>query len=215
MGRREHEPAHDDATLLPGLTVGIDAYLKRARDFLDDGQFGEAVVFSQLNYAHGRSKGIEAKLAYRRGGFSGYLNVSANRTLVRDVVSNGYLFDDAAEFDYIAKHDIYSDDAQLYSASAGAAYRVQGTLLSVAGLYGSGLRSGFANQDHVPAYAQFDVAAARDFDVGRAGKPLTARVSIVNLFDRSYLLRSGDGVGEFAPQYGPRRGILVSLSQRL
>jgi outer membrane receptor protein involved in Fe transport len=38
-------------------------------------------------------------------------------------------------------------------------------------------------------------------------------LSVVNLFDRSYVLRSGTGIGEFAPQYGPRREIFGELTQ--
>jgi outer membrane receptor protein involved in Fe transport len=40
------------------------------------------------------------------------------------------------------------------------------------------------------------------------------RLSVINLFDRSYLLRAATGVGEFAPQYGPRRGLFVELNQQ-
>jgi outer membrane receptor protein involved in Fe transport len=43
---------------------------------------------------------------------------------------------------------------------------------------------------------------------------LTLRLSVINLFDRSYLLRAATGVGEFAPQYGPRRGIFAELDQK-
>jgi hypothetical protein len=57
-----------------------------------------------------------------------------------------------------------------------------------------------------------NVAVAREFDLWRSDSPYTVRLSIVNLLDKSYLLRSGDGIGEFAPQYGPRRGIFISLS---
>jgi outer membrane receptor protein involved in Fe transport len=38
-------------------------------------------------------------------------------------------------------------------------------------------------------------------------------LSIVNLFDRSYVLRAATGVGEFAPQYGPRRGLFAEINQ--
>ena len=38
--------------------------------------------------------------------------------------------------------------------------------------------------------------------------------TVVNLLDTLYLLRSGDGVGEFAPQYGPRRGLYATLTQK-
>jgi outer membrane receptor protein involved in Fe transport len=42
---------------------------------------------------------------------------------------------------------------------------------------------------------------------------LSVRVSVNNLFDRSYLLRAATGVGEFAPQYGPRRGAFLGFTQ--
>ena len=45
-----------DQKLLPGLTVGADAYLKIATDLLDDGQFGQAVVVLGLvRFLGGRS----------------------------------------------------------------------------------------------------------------------------------------------------------------
>ena len=53
-----------DQTVLPGLTVGVDGYYKDARDLLDDGQFGAAVVLTQFNYARGYSEGGEAKARY-------------------------------------------------------------------------------------------------------------------------------------------------------
>jgi hypothetical protein len=40
------------------------------------------------------------------------------------------------------------------------------------------------------------------------------RVSAINLFDRVYVLRAATGVGEFAPQYGPRRGIFGEITQQ-
>jgi outer membrane receptor protein involved in Fe transport len=51
-----------DQTVLPGLTAGADAYYKDARDMLDDGQFGQAVVLTQFNYGRGYSEGAEFKL---------------------------------------------------------------------------------------------------------------------------------------------------------
>ncbi|MGH6979994.1 MAG: TonB-dependent receptor, partial [Stellaceae bacterium] len=77
-----------------------------------------------------------------------------------------------------------------------------------------GLRSGDFNTDHVPAYAQVNVGASREFDVADFGK-VTARLAIVNLFDAVYLIRDGSGVGVFAPQYGPRRGFYLGLSKKL
>jgi hypothetical protein len=39
-------------------------------------------------------------------------------------------------------------------------------------------------------------------------------LSVINLFDHSYVLRSATGVGEFAPQYGPRRALFAELTRQ-
>jgi outer membrane receptor protein involved in Fe transport len=46
-------------------------------------------------------------------------------------------------------------------------------------------------------------------------KPLTVRFDIVNLFDTIYQIRDGSGIGVFAPQYGPRRGFFIGISQKI
>ena len=43
--------------------------------------------------------------------------------------------------------------------------------------------------------------------------PLTARFDVINLFDKDYQIRSGSGIGVFAPQYGARRGLFFGLAQ--
>jgi outer membrane receptor protein involved in Fe transport len=202
-----------DQTLSPGLAVGLDVYDKRSTDTLDDGQFGQAVVLDQFNFAHGFSQGAEFKINYAKGGFRAYANLSAEVTKGKDVVSNQYVISDPVELAYLADHYTYASDAQTISASVGASYRWRGLLASVDGIYGSGLRTGFANEQHSPGYTQWNVAVARRFDVWGDKKPVTIRLSVINLFDRSYVLRSGSGIGEFAPQYGPRRGLFAELSQ--
>ena len=82
-------------------------------------------------------------------------------------------------------------------------------------IFGSGLRSGFANLETVPAYAQINVGVSRPFKWSENAKPLTVSFSIVNLLDSSYFIRNGTGIGVFAPQYGPRLGFYVGLSQAL
>jgi outer membrane receptor protein involved in Fe transport len=82
-------------------------------------------------------------------------------------------------------------------------------------IFGSGLRNGFANLGTVPAYYQINVGASRAFKWSPAYKPLTVRLSIVNLTNTTYLIRDGTGIGVFAPQYGPRFGAYLTLSQAL
>jgi hypothetical protein len=204
-----------DQALLPGLGIGADVYEKRATDQLDDGQFGQAVVLTQFNYARGYSRGMEFKLNYQQEGLRAYANLAAEKTKAEEVVTNQYLFEDPLELAYLAKNYIYTDDAQTISASAGTSYRGEDTLTSLDGIFGSGLRTGFANRQHVPGYVQWNLAIARDLEPWWNAKPPALRLSVVNLFDRSYLLRSGTGIGEFAPQYGPRRGFFIGITQRI
>ena len=204
-----------DQRLWSDFSAGADVYYKRATDVIDDGQFGQAVVLDQFNYARGFSRGAELKFNYTAGGLQAYANVSHEITMVREVISNQYLIGDPVELAYLASRYTPASDAQTISASVGASYRWRAMLASVDGIYGSGLRSGFANLEHTPQYTQWNAAIARNFDPwGNALKPLTLRLSVINLLDRSYLLRGATGVGEFAPQYGPRRGIFVGLTQQ-
>jgi len=87
-------------------------------------------------------------------------------------------------------------------------------LARIDGIYGSGLRAGYANEQHSPGYTQWNAAISRDFYPWNDQKPFALRLSVINLFDRSYVLRGATGIGEFAPQYGPRRGLFAELTQQ-
>ncbi len=202
-----------DQKMTEYLSIGADTYYKRSTDVLDDGQFGQAVVLQQYNYEQGFSKGIEFKLNYQQHDFRAYANLSGELTKGKNVVSNQYLIGDPVLLAYLAGHYTYASDAQTVSSSVGSSYRWQRLLFSIDGIYGSGLRAGYANEQHSPGYTQWNAAIAREFDPWQSHSPLTLRLSAVNLFDKTYLLRSGTGIGEFAPQYGPRRGMFISVSQ--
>lgn len=197
----------------PNLQVGVDAYYKIARDLLDDGQFGQALILSGFNYERGYNSGVELSATYKDGNFSAYGNIAWARQVAKNVVSNQYLFGND-ELAYIANNYIYTDHAQTWTASAGASYLWQGTKFSASMVYGSGLRSGFANTDHVAPYATANIGLSRDFTVPDLGK-FTARFDIVNVFDTVYELRDGSGIGVFAPQFGARRGFYIGLSKKL
>ena len=193
------------------LEVGVDAYFKRARNLIDDGQFGQALVLTAFNYDRAYNTGVEFKSVYQSGDFRAYGNLAWGRQRATQVISNQFLFG-ADEFPYIATHYIYTDHAQTWTGSAGASYRWLGTLVSADLIYGSGLRSGFANTDHVSPYTQVNLGLSREFSTPW-GKPVTLRFDVVNLLDYPYVIRSGSGIGVFAPQYGPRRGFFAGLKQ--
>jgi len=193
------------------LTLGLDAYYRDVRHLQDEGQFGNALIFSSFNYARGKIYGLEGTANYRQGNFGAYANVALSRALAKGIESGQFNFD-PAELAYIANNWVHLDHDQTVSGSFGASYLWRGTLLSADALFGSGLRNGFANTSHLPGYFQVNVGVAHTFDAPVIGK-LKARFSIVNLFDRSYALRDGTGIGVGAPQYAPRRSFYLALSK--
>ena len=128
---------------------------------IDDGQFGQAVVLTQFNWARGYSEGAEFKIKYHQrqlqrlrqfrlqhhqGDRTGVQPVSVRRRRIR---LSGY-------------HYHYTDDMQRMTGSAGASYRWDGTLFTTNMNYGSGLRFGTSTSIQ-PAYAVFNAGIAHDF----------------------------------------------------
>jgi outer membrane receptor protein involved in Fe transport len=205
------------------LDLGLDAYYKIATDLLDNGNFGQALVLSAFNYAKGINEGVEFSAKYRSGNFQAYDNLAVGQEKATQVVSNQYLFDNVTpladlggftEFQYIQSHWIYTDHNQFVTGSAGLSYLWNGTTVSTDMIYGSGLRTGDANIGVESPYAQFNVGLSHDFAMPD-GKPLTVRFDVVNIFDTIYQIRSGSGIGVFAPQYGPRRGYFIGIKKKI
>ena len=108
----------------------------------------------------------------------------------------------------------YDAPAEAVTASAGASYRFASrTTLGADALFGSGLRSGFANSAHLPGYTQVNASLAQAFDFGGGLGKLEGRLSVLNVFDRVYELRDGTGIGVGAPQFGPRRAVYASVTK--
>ena len=58
------------------LTVGIDGFYKITTNLIDEGQFGQALIFSPFNYAEGRIEGVETTGNYKTGNFAAYGNLA-------------------------------------------------------------------------------------------------------------------------------------------
>ncbi len=202
--------------VLPGLKAGIDTYYKQASDLIDEGQFGAPVFFTPFNYQKGWVKGVELTLSYEMDNWSFYGNFAASQELAKNIISGQFNFspDDLA---VIATDAIHTDHDQTYTSSAGIKYRVPtwNTLFSVDLTAGSGLRteSTLPNGAALPGYRQVNFSIVQPIDTG-IYKGLEFRFDVINLLDEVYQIRSGTGLGVFAPQYGPRRTILAGLTQR-
>ena len=192
------------------LSVGVDAYYKESRDLIDEGQFGAALIFSPFNYARGNQYGVDVTANYVQGGFNAYANFSFQRGTGEQITSGEFLFA-PDRLAFIKNHYVFLDHDQRYTASAGASYTCRGTTVYADMLYGNGLRSGFANTDEVPSYYIFNIGLTHTIDLPQFGK-LQLRFDVVNLFDKGYQIRTGSGIGVFAPQFGARRGFFGGVS---
>jgi outer membrane receptor protein involved in Fe transport len=191
------------------LKVGLDSYYKKSTDLLDEGQFGPSLIFTPFNYAKGRQYGVEFTTSLTRDNFTAYTNFAYSVAQGINVVSDQFLFE-PDELAYIKNHYVFLDHDQTFTASWGVAYNLAGFLFTLNGFYGSGLRTGFANTGNQPFYIQFDAGVAKRLTFPGVGQ-LEARLAAVNLGDWIYQLRSGSGIGVFAPQYGPRRAVYGGL----
>jgi outer membrane receptor protein involved in Fe transport len=197
--------------LTPVLTLGLDAYYRTVRFLGDEGQFGPAVIFAPFNYADGRIWGVEATAGWHVDADSGYLNVAHGSARGRNIVSGQYNFA-PDELAAISTRYIPLDHDQRWTVSGGIARTVRGTTFSFDGLFGSGLRRGDLNADHLPSYLVLNLAVRRNVDVPWIG-PIEASLSVLNVLDRVYELRDGSGVGVGAPQWGARRMLYIGLGR--
>ncbi|WP_066807324.1 TonB-dependent receptor [Sphingomonas asaccharolytica] len=223
--RAEREHYFDaglEQKLLPGLKIGLDAYYKIKRNLLDEGQFGTSLVLSPFNYAKGYAWGVELSANYTKGPFDLYANVARGEEKGRNIVSSQYFFA-PDELAYISNHYIFTDHSQNWTASGGASVTIHdgiGTLVpAVDFLYGDGLRAEdpagiVPNGGKLPSYVTANVGIAQNLDGPGVLKGLSIRFDVVNLFDKSYLIRDGSGVGVGAPQYGARRGFFAGISKK-
>jgi outer membrane receptor for ferrienterochelin and colicins len=200
------------------LTLGVDSFYEQAQHLIDEGQFGAPIILTPFNYRYGLIGGVEFTASYTNNNFSAYLNSAWQAAHGKGVESAQFNFDQA-DLNYIARNYIHLDHEGRVSASTGVSYLWFGTRVSVDALLGTGLRddltlangSTIPNGDHTPSYTQVNFGLSHAFDIGGSG-PLTVRFDVINVADKVYQIRSGSGVGVFAPQFGPRRGFFGGIA---
>jgi hypothetical protein len=188
------------------LRGGLTAWGRYAKNQLDDTSIGSTSLDSNYNFERGRAGGLEAHVELRIGPwFSAFANGSLGFAQGQGIASATFLFgpDELADDSWQTL-----DHAQTFTGNAGAT--VRDGRFSITGLlaYGSGLRTGPANNAHVPGHVVVDVSTGYTF-VARE-YPIRFGVDVENLFDDHYAYRIGNGfVGS---SYGAPRTVYLSLS---
>ncbi len=194
----------------PHLAFAQDNYFRIDRHYLDEGQFGFVPIDAPFNYVRGYGGGTENSLTYNLENLAVRANVFVAREEDIGVASGQYNFP-ADEVSYIDRHYIVLDHTPLVGASGGLAYRWKDYQFTFDGLFSSGLRGGFANQTQLPKVWQFNLSAAKEFVFPYLGK-LSNRIVILNIFDRTNLIRPANGIGVFQAAYGPRVTVYDALT---
>ncbi|HVP33868.1 MAG TPA: TonB-dependent receptor [Steroidobacteraceae bacterium] len=200
------------------LTLGVDGFYKQSQHLIDEGQFGAPIILTPFNYRYGLIGGVELTANYSVSNFSAYGNLSFQAAHGKQWESAEFNFD-PGDFAYVAQNYIHLDHEGRVAASGGVSYLWQGTRLSADFIFGTGLRQDLVladgttipNGDHTPSYTQVNLGLSHDFHLSGSSL-LSARFDVINLFDKVYQIRNGSGVGVFASQYGPRRGLFAGLA---
>jgi outer membrane receptor protein involved in Fe transport len=199
-----HKITHD-------LSVGIDAYYKIKQYTLDEGQFGPAMIFSPNNAEKGLVRGVEFTVSYEKDGFTAWGNAARSQAMAYGIVTGQWQFTpDLVQ--YMETHWYHLDHDQNWTASAGGSYKWGNCKVYTDVLYGSGLYSGFANEIELPSYTTVNIGMTYDYKLN-PGDYVKFRFDIINVGDTNYEIRTGTGIGVFAPQYLPRRAVYAGVSK--
>jgi hypothetical protein len=120
-----------------GIVTKLAAYSKFSNPGIDDTQVPGTAITTNINVSHIRVTGIEGVVEVRpRGPLTGFLNLAINHAHNFGATTGGFFTVTPPAQPYDADHD------QRLSAVAGLTYGSRGLLLTVTGIYGSGLTNG-------------------------------------------------------------------------
>jgi TonB dependent receptor/Carboxypeptidase regulatory-like domain/TonB-dependent Receptor Plug Domain len=192
------------------ITVSEDAFYEYTHHYLDTGQFGDVPIFAPFNYQHGYIWGTETAITYTTRNLVIHASTTIGRNMQKGVATGQFNFD-PDELGYIDRHYIVLDHQPLYGASGGISYQLDPWAFNLESLYSSGLRGGFADLESLPHVVQVDLSGQRSFTIPSFGK-VTDRITLLNIFDRTNLIRPAEGIGIFQAAYGPRITVYDTLT---
>ena len=107
--------------IIPAWQITADTFCKLAKNLLDDGQFGSAVILNNFNYTSGTVYGAELGSTYKQGPLSAYGNFSYVQTWARNIDSVENEFPNN-ELAYLSANPIQLDHQGRFTGSGGISY---------------------------------------------------------------------------------------------
>jgi len=188
------------------LRLGATGWGRWVRNQIDDNILGNTGLLGYYNYARGRGIGVDGTAQVVLGRWlSAFANFEWEVAQGQHIITSSYLF----QADELASRAWETlDESQTWTANVGATLRAGSAFATVLVNYGSGLRTGNDNSQHVPEHVRVDVTLEKSFDE----IPLRPRLAIdaINLFDSHYAYRLASGL--FGSAWAPPREVFVRLA---
>jgi outer membrane cobalamin receptor len=195
-----------ESRVIPALTLKLNAWGRLSSDQLDDVGVGSTNLVSPYNFRDGRAAGVEGGAVLVLGShFNAFANASLERAEGRGIETARYLFspDDLANNNWQTL-----DHVEVWTANAGATVKDGRTRLSTLVEYGSGLRTGANNNQHVPDHVRVDASLSHQFFEALT-RP-TIAFDVVNVFDAHYAYRIANGFN--GSHWAPGRGVFLRVA---
>ncbi len=192
-----------------GTVLKLSGYVKNSSPGIDDNTVPGSSITTDVNIAKVRIRGIEAAVDVKPQGspLSGYLNLAVSHAYGRGPVTGGFFPSDPADVPggwFDLDHD------QRISAVVNGVYSINGSYVSLTGIYGSGLTNGaditrpiglglfsMNSAIHVDPSFVLNGSAGTTFVFG--GAVVSPELYVTNVLDNHYLLKgaffSGASVG--------------------
>ena len=195
-----------ESRVIPELSLKLNAWGRLSSDQLDDVGVGGTNLLSPYNFRDGRAAGLEAGAVLVLGSrFNAFVNASLEQAQGRGIETAQYLFspDDLANNAWQVL-----DHVQTFTANLGATVKDGNTRLSGLAEYGSGLRTGANNDQHVPDHLRVDLTLSHQFF--EAPTRPTVAIDLVNLFDAHYAYRIANGFN--GSHWAPGRSVFLRVT---
>jgi outer membrane cobalamin receptor len=193
--------------LFKKVNVGLTGWGRITENQIDRQIVGNTNLYVTYNFQRGRAAGVEA---WTTGAFhrflDGFANVGLQMGQGQGTESEKFLFTAAQLAD---NSWVTLDHVQTWTINLGLDLHDENRTTHLSGHFnfGSGMRTGLDNTDHVPAYSTLDITLRHRFAI-----PLHPEVAIdvYNVFDEVYATRLGNGF--IGSAYGALRHVDLRLT---
>lgn len=170
------------------LTLGVDAYVRKAQDFLDEHRSIGSAVAQSFTFRAARFRGLELSATYATHPLSAWLNVSLSKARGRSIIDDSEIFAPATIAAAAFKWVPLSSDRPV-TASGGVTWRSRRLALSAIALASSGaVRSptlADPNGAREGAFATIGLSAV--YHAGAANRRRDFRIDVTNVTNVRYL----------------------------